>query len=142
MKYAIYLYFLWAAGKMTYFYYYKKFERKYSYRKWYVFSHWFSCAMFVGSCFCMALCYDAWTEWIERTKYFWMGPAIFTFILGAVFFFEAKIVLEEEKFRRGEQPLEELSYYRYRYWIRLRSILALLSAILMGGGVFFTLGFS
>ena len=51
--------------------------------------------------------------------------------------FEAKIVLEEEKFRRGEQPLEELSYYRYRYWIRLRSILALLSAIFMGGGGFF-----
>ncbi|AOH47191.1 hypothetical protein BCS37_01460 [Selenomonas sp. oral taxon 920] len=69
-----------------------------------------------------------------------MGPAIFTFILGAVFFFEAKIVLEEEKFRREEQPLEELSYYRDRYWIRLRSILALLSAIFMGGGVFFTLG--
>ena len=62
--------------------------------------------------------------------------------MGAVFFFEAKIVLEEEKFRRGEQPLEALHYYRDRYWIRFRTILALLSAILMGGGVFFTLGIS
>lgn len=137
MRYAIYLYFLWAAGKMAYFYYYKKFERKYCYRKWYVFSHWSSCFMLAVSCFCMALAFEAWWEGIERTKFLWMGPAIFTFILGAVFFFEAKIVLEEEKFRRGEQPLEELSYYRYRYWIRLRSILALLSAVFMGGGGFF-----
>lgn len=85
MKYAIYLYFLWAAGKMAYFYYYKNFERKYSYRKWYVFSHWFSCAMFVGSCFCMALCFDAWSEGIEHTKFFWMGPSLFVFALGAFF---------------------------------------------------------
>ena len=53
MKYAIYIYFLWAAGKMAYFYYYKKFERKYRYRKWYVFSHWFSCFMLLyGAVLC------------------------------------------------------------------------------------------
>ena len=51
-----------------------------------------------------------------------------------------KIVLEEEKFHREEYPLESLSNYRYRYLIRLRSILALLSAALMGGYVFFTFG--
>ena len=142
MKYAIYLYCLWAAGKPAYFYYYKKFERKYSYRKWYVFSHGGSCLMLAVACFCAALSFDAWTEGIERTKYFWMGPSRFTFALGAFFFFESKIALEEEKLRRGEQPLEALHYYRDRYWIRFRTILALLSAILMGGGVFFTLGFS
>ena len=140
MKYAIYLYCLWAAGKPAYFYYYKKFERKYSYRKWYVFSHWFSCLMLAVSCFCMALCFDAWNEGIQRTKFFWMAPSIFTFILGAVFFFESKIVLEEEKFHHGNYPVETLSNYRYRYWIRLRSILALLSAGLMGGYIFFTFG--
>lgn len=137
MKYVIYLYFLWAFGKMAYFYYYKKFERKYQYRKWYVFSHWFSCLLLAVSCFCMALCFDAWNEGIERTKFFWMGPAIITFELGAVFSFEAKIALEEEKLRHGEQSLEELSHYRYRYWIRFGSIVILLSAILMGGSVSF-----
>jgi hypothetical protein len=140
MKYAIYLYFLWAFGKMAYFYYYKKFERKYCYRKWYVFSHWFSCPMLSVSCFCMALCFDAWSEGIERAKFFWMAPSVFTFVLSAVFFFESKIVLEEEKFHHGNYPLETFPNYRYRYWIRLRSILALLSTALMGGYVFFTFG--
>ena len=142
MKYAIYLYCLWAAGKPAYFYYYKKFERKYSYRKWYVFSHWFSCFMLAVACFCAALSLDAWNEGIERTKFFWMAPSSFTFALGGIFFFEAKIASEEEEFRRGEQPLEALYYYRNRYWIRLRGILALLSAVFLGGGVFFTLGIS
>ena len=96
--------------------------------------------MLTVSCFCMALCFDAWNEGIERTKFFWMGPSLFTFVLGGIFFFEAKIASEEEKFRRGEQPLEALYYYRNRYWIRLRGILALLSAVFLGGGVFFTLG--
>ena len=137
MRYAIYLYCLWAAGKMAYFYYYKKFERKYCYRKWYVFSHWFSCFMLAVSCFCMALSLDAWREGVERTKFLWMGPSIFTFALGAAFFHEAKIVLEEEKFCHGEQPLETLFYYRYRFWIRFGCILALLSGLFMGGGVFF-----
>ena len=140
MRYAIYLYFLWAAGKMAYFYYYKKFERKYDYRKWYVFSHWFSCLMLAVACFCMALSFDAWSEGIERTKFFWMSPGIFTFAWAAFFFFEAKIASEEEKFRCGEQPLEALPYYRDRYWIRLRGILGLLGASFLGGGVFFTLG--
>ena len=140
MKYAIYLYFLWAAGKMAYFYYYKKFERKYDYRKWYVFSHWFSCLMLAVACFCMALSFDAWSEGIERTKFFWMVPGAFSFALAVFFFHEAKIVLEEEKFHQGEQPLEALPYYRYRYWIRFGCILALLSAGFLGGGVFFTLG--
>jgi len=98
--------------------------------------------MLAVACFCVALSFDAWTEGIERTKYFWMGPSLFTFALGAFFFFESKIALEEEKLRRGEHPLEALHYYRDRYWIRFRTILALLSAILMGGGVFFTLGIS
>ena len=140
MKYAIYLYFLWAAGKMAYFYYYKKFERTYRYRKWYVFSHWFSCFMLSVSCFCMALSFAAWNEGIERTKFFWMSPGIFTFAWAAFFFFESKIASEEEKFRCGEQPLEALPYYRDRYWIRLRGILGLLGASFLGGGVFFTLG--
>lgn len=140
MKYAIYFYCLWAAGKMAYFYYYKKFERTYLYRKWYVFSHWFSCLAIIASCFCMALSFAAWSEGVERVKFFWMGPGILTFALGAVFFFESKIVVEEEKFHREEYPLESLSNYRYRYLIRLRSILALLSAALMGGYVFFTFG--
>ena len=125
---------------MAYFYYYKKFERTYLYRKWYVFSHWFSCLAIIASCFCMALSFAAWSEGVERVKFFWMGPGILTFALGAVFFFESKIVLEEEKFHREEYPLESLSNYRYRYLIRLRSILALLSAALMGGYVFFTFG--
>ena len=90
----------------------------------------------------MALSFAAWNEGIERTKFFWMSPGIFTFAWAAFFFFESKIASEEEKFRCGEQPLEALPYYRDRYWIRFRTILALLSAILMGGGVFFTLGIS
>ena len=92
------------------------------------------------SCFCMALSFAAWNEGIERTKFFWMGPGIFTFAWAAFFFFEAKIASEEEKFRCGEQPLEALPYYRDRYWIRLRGILGLLGASFLGGGVFFTLG--
>ena len=50
------------------------------------------------SCFCMALVFEAWWEGIERTKFLWMGPAIFTFILGAVFFFEAKIASKKKSF--------------------------------------------
>ena len=88
----------------------------------------------------MALSFAAWSEGVERVQFFWMGPGILTFALGAVFFFESKIILEEEKFHREEYPLESLSNYRYRYLIRLRSILALLSAALMGGYVFFTFG--
>lgn len=140
MKYAIYLYCLWAAGQAAYFYYYKKFERAYCYRKQYVFSHWFSCLMIVVSCFCFALSFAAWSEGIERIRFFWMGPGMLAFALGAIFFFEAEIVVEEEKFRRGEYPLEDLPNYRYRYWIRLRSVLALLSAAFMGGYLFFMLG--
>ena len=68
MKYAIYFYCLWAAGKMAYFYYYKKFERTYLYRKWYVFSHWFSCLAIIASCFCMALSFAAWSEGVERVN--------------------------------------------------------------------------
>lgn len=100
----------------------------------------YSAIGFPASCFCMALSFAAWNEGLERTKFFWMGPGIFTFAWAAFFFFEAKIASEEEKFRCGEQPLEALPYYRDRYWIRLRGILGLLGASFLGGGVFFTLG--
>ena len=137
MRIFIYLYFVFAIGKALYFFYYKKFEEPYSYCKRYVIHHWLSAFLIVLACCCMAIGFDSWTQCIVKEKDFWLEKAIFLIGTGAFFLVDSKIVLEEEKFKKGTYTLDELPCYKNRYFLRSITAIGLLSSWMLGGGIRF-----